>query len=564
MEPTGHCPFVGLKQNRAIRFSSPTPEHRCYVQGDPIEIPVDQELFCLSRNHTQCPLYMGSSVPTTAIPLVPVATPLPASGLRGWMASLAPRDRLVYALMLVMLALVVAIYVIVGLQSLTGMPPIGGLPTALPGQSPQPPAATTSIAQAPTGEPSANPSATAPAATPTSLPTSTASPQPTDEPTRAPVYFPPTLTTAPPTADTSVAATAQALAASATAASTQAQATSSTSNTAIAQPSATRAPTSASVPTLAPPTATPRPKSTVAPTVQAAPTSAPAVPQPEVPLPPTPQPQPPATATPPPPVAETRSEVAWLYFGDSSGTLFVPVQRRVTVENRQSARAALQALLAGPRDGMRALVNGDTQLLNVRIEGGTAIANFDRDPGGERAYDAIVLTLTHFSSIKDVQIQVNGQNVGGIRYRPIVNPINPQGLPVDYGQTEFLPLYFVSNDGYYVRVIRMVPKTRQTAEGTVRALLEGPGPYSYALRRVIPDSTDLRGISIEKGVVTVDFTQAFLDTGERRAAVRTVTDSLTTLPNVRGVRILIEGAPVSNWWGEEYAHVFERSLVNAE
>ncbi|HEU5090523.1 MAG TPA: GerMN domain-containing protein, partial [Roseiflexaceae bacterium] len=66
------------------------------------------------------------------------------------------------------------------------------------------------------------------------------------------------------------------------------------------------------------------------------------------------------------------------------------------------------------------------------------------------------------------------------------------------------------------------------------------------------------------GVVTVDFTQAFLDTGERRAAVRTVTDSLTTLPNVRGVRILIEGAPVSNWWGEEYAHVFERSLVNAE
>jgi spore germination protein GerM len=519
---------------------------------------------------------MGSSVPTTNVPLVPTVVPIPETGVRAWMASLAPRDRLVYALMLAMLALIVAIYIVVGLQSLAGMPAVVGGPTAVPSAS----AVATSVGAGATIAPAASPLASVPAQPPTSLPTSTPSAQPTAEPTDAPAYFPPT-TTALSITDLNATSTAQALGATAAAtATTQAQPSAAANATSPAQPTATTSSTvSQAQPTAAPsatrtaPTATLRPRATaqprptsapVAPTTPPAPTAAVIVPQPTVQLPPTPMPQPAPSATPAPPVTERRNEVVWLYFGDETGTLFVPVQRQVTVENRQSARTALQALFAGPRDGMAALVDGSTQLLDIRIENGTAIVNLDRNPGDDRAYDAIVLTLTHFSTIKHVQIQVGGQNIGGPRNRPIVNPLNPLGLPVDYGQTEFLPLYFVSNSGYHVRVIRMVPKTRQTAEGTVRALLEGPGAYSYALRRVIPEGTDLRGISIARGVVTVDFTQAFADTGDRGAAVRTVTESLTTLPTVRGVQILVEGAPVSSWWGQEYARVFERSLINAE
>jgi germination protein M len=257
----------------------------------------------------------------------------------------------------------------------------------------------------------------------------------------------------------------------------------------------------------------------------------------------------------------------WLYFGDTTGTLYVPVQRRVTVENRQVARAAVLGLLEGPRTGLTSLVARDARLLDLRIEDGTAVVNFDRDPSGGdgRGHDALVLTLTHFNSIARVQIQAGGRNIGGPRTRPVVNPINPLGLPADPRQTEFLPLYFVSNDGYHhIRVIRMVPKTRQTAEGTMRALLEGPGGYGYALQRVIPEGTDLRGISLSDGVVTVDLTQPFADTGDRASAVRTVTESLTTLPGVRGVRFLIEGAPAADWWGPEYGKVFERPLINGE
>nr|HRC76532.1 hypothetical protein [Kouleothrix sp.] len=130
-EPTGHCPYLGLKQNRAIRFASPTAEHRCYISGEPREIPVDQAGFCLSQGHVQCPLYMGLTVPSTNDPTL-VLAPTRTPGLRGWFAALSPRDRLIYSLMLGMLAVIIGIYLLVGVQTLlrrSGLPQIGQAPT---------------------------------------------------------------------------------------------------------------------------------------------------------------------------------------------------------------------------------------------------------------------------------------------------------------------------------------------------------------------------------------------------------------------------------------------------
>src|SRR3954447_16192930 len=100
-EPNGHCPYLGLKQNRAIRFASPTPEHRCFVSGEPLEIPVDQASYCLSQGHVHCPLYMGLTVSTTNDALTPIggiataggALIAPTAGMRGWLGTLSPRDR---------------------------------------------------------------------------------------------------------------------------------------------------------------------------------------------------------------------------------------------------------------------------------------------------------------------------------------------------------------------------------------------------------------------------------------------------------------------------------------
>jgi spore germination protein GerM len=246
-----------------------------------------------------------------------------------------------------------------------------------------------------------------------------------------------------------------------------------------------------------------------------------------------------------------------LYFADTTGTLLVPVRRNARVVDNRVAEAAVRELIAGPRNGLNRLVPSDVNLLGITIADGTATVNFDRDPGGESGYDSIVFTLTEFSTIARVQFQINGGNAGGARGRPVLNPINPDGLPDDKGATEYLPLYFPSVDGVHdIRLIRMVPKTKQTAEGTVRALLEGPGSYAGSVVEVIPAGTELRGIKLENGVVLVDFTEPFA--GAPNAAIRTIVESLTTLRSVRGVQFLVEGRAHLD------GRIFRRPAINQE
>lgn len=543
VESSHHCPYVGLKQNRAIRFATPTPEHRCYVGGTPIEIPVDQGDYCLSPGHTQCPLYLGLLNPAedaSAGPLVWGGDAPAAGGLRGWLATLSPRDRQIYLAMLSILVLIALITLATLLRML--------LPTDTPAPTP------TAVVRAPTlGQTAAAGLGTAPASpaphtpsTPTDLPRRSPTPAPTDAPTSPPlILLTPTRTSAPtaapqPTSPPTPPATPAP----------------STAPTAAPQPSS---PPTAPAPTAAP--ATPRPtRAPPAPT--AAPTRTPA-----------PTARPTAAPTPSPSAVPVETQRLTLYFGDPGGRLFVPVQRQVRVESRQVARAALRALIDGPRNGLQRLVLPDVGLRDIRIAGGTAAVDFDRRPTGQgdtRGLYAIVLTLTELPGVQRVQLLVNGQalEVGGRRTlaRPVLNPLNPEGLPEDYGSTEFLPLYFASTDGAHdVRIIRMVPKTQQIATATVRALLEGPGAYEFALRRVIPAGTELRGLRLEPGgTLTVDFTQPFADSPDRPAAVRTLAASLTTIAGVSGVQVLVEGRPLAEQWGDDYAQIARRPLINPE
>jgi spore germination protein GerM len=109
-----------------------------------------------------------------------------------------------------------------------------------------------------------------------------------------------------------------------------------------------------------------------------------------------------------------------------------------------------------------------------------------------------------------------------------------------------------------------VPKTNQTASGTVQALIEGPGEYGYAVYRTIPEGTSLRGVSLENGIATVDFSSQFAEAANRNASVRSVVESLTTLSTIRGVRFEVEGRSLGEWWGAPYGDVYLRPAINPE
>lgn len=507
-EPTGHCPYVGLKQNRAIRFAAPTPEHRCYITGEPLEIPVEQAHYCLSSGHIHCPLYTGSGLATMSEELAidEYVAAERAPGLRGWLGSLQPRDRAVYVVMLALLLLIALVALIMGLRALSpvNIADGGNVPTA--------PAVSSVV---PTEAPVAGVAtitATAALPTPTDLPTSTPRVLPTETATQAlilePTQQPSNATEAPATTDTSaptVLATGV-----------------------VVTPSATSIP-----PTAAPASATPVP-----------------------------------TAT--PSIATTRERVT-LYFGDPTDTLFVPVARDVPVEDGQLAAAAIRALIDGPRDSLQRLIPANTQLLGLSFVDDIAVVNFNRRPSmaDNRGLQSIIQTLVQLPNIKRVQFQVNGRDIGingdGPDGWAPLNVLNPQNLPVDTTQATFLPLYFpAANGDYDIRIIRLVPPTRQTATATLRALIEGPGSYSGALRVVIPADTAVRAVALTDGIVTVNLSQSFANAQDRAAAVRTVVQSLTTLPTVQGVQFLVEGRSLGELWGTDYGQVFNKPIINAE
>ena len=212
VEPTGHCPYLGLKQNQAIRFASPTPEHRCYAAGQAQEIPLVQadyqSAYCLAPNHARCPLYTGSGLPSTSVPttglrLVPALAT--ASGLRGWLAGLPLRDRLIYLLLLVLLGFILTIYAVAGVGLLWG----DALPFQGGGLGPQPSPSPVATIVTPSPTPTFTPTLTAtltatPSPTPTptesSTPTSPLQPSFTPNPptfTPRPIYYPPTFTPEP-------------------------------------------------------------------------------------------------------------------------------------------------------------------------------------------------------------------------------------------------------------------------------------------------------------------------------------------------------------------------------
>lgn len=508
-----HCPYVGLRQNKAIQFSTPTAEHRCYVSGDALDIPVDQASYCLSQFHTQCPLYMGSlSTPKKPESVgtkgrkkaAQEAAFVPAREARDdvfgredvddpWqpatVARPAPRPRVpepaanytvFYVALVIVLALAGGIY----WYASSMLTPDG---TALAIDA----TATTQVLDAlPTEIPA------------TAVPT--APPEPSPMPTAAPAVV-------------------------------------VVVDTATPQSVATPRPTARTVITF-----TPSPSSGGNTNTSGG--SAPA----------------------PTAVDDSKTMQLWLYFGDASGTLIVPVQRSLTVTGKRVAGTAMSALITdGPRNGLQRLVLPDVTLKSLSIKSGTALVDFDKRPTGQgdvRGFAAMTLTLTQFNTIQKVKYLINGADMppenGISETRPLINVTNPDNLG---GDAYPAVLYFVANNGIHdVPVTRMIPKPANVLDATVRAWLAGPGQYAGALKRVVPESVQLRGVALQNGLATIDFTQPFADISDRPAAMRTLVETVTTISGVKSVQVLVEGKLIGQLWGNDYNRTFEARVINPE
>ena len=118
------------------------------------------------------------------------------------------------------------------------------------------------------------------------------------------------------------------------------------------------------------------------------------------------------------------------------------------------------------------------------------------------------------------------------------------------GQDETYKVYFGTRTGEFgtsalAPEYRELKEDENPAEALVRYLLQGPEGEGFS--RVIPQGTVLRGVRVENGLATVDFSARYgtLSGIELTLADYSVTMTLSQLPEVESVVTLVEGDPIT-------------------
>jgi hypothetical protein len=117
-----------------------------------------------------------------------------------------------------------------------------------------------------------------------------------------------------------------------------------------------------------------------------------------------------------------------------------------------------------------------------------------------------------------------------------------------------LEVWFLDGE-QLVRQTRSHESTPLVATAAMKALLAGPSPAEVAagIGTSVPAGTKLLGISIKKGVATVDLTSHYQSGGgslSMKARLAQVVYTLTQFPTVRAVLFHLDGEPVNVFSGE--------------
>ena len=253
-----------------------------------------------------------------------------------------------------------------------------------------------------------------------------------------------------------------------------------------------------------------------------------------------------------------------VYYEDGDGYL-VPVQRDV---ERQDgiAKATLNLMVQSARNDMDAARLGlipvvpegttfDLDIANghARVDMSRAVLSAADKQQEENLRTAIVWALTEFDTVKDVSFLVDGQqrdtlthgtNISGSYTRVGLN--QEEATQEVFGGASEVQLYFPAQDG---RLLVPVSRTVYSSDDVATAVFEflrGPKANS-GLETPLPEDTQLLGVSVKDGVVTINFSKGFTRIAEQSdggmQAMRALMLTCTRYPGIKRVKILVDGEP---------------------
>lgn len=130
--------------------------------------------------------------------------------------------------------------------------------------------------------------------------------------------------------------------------------------------------------------------------------------------------------------------------------------------------------------------------------------------------------------------------------------------------------YYEDENGFVVPVNTEIPWEEGIAKATIRSMVKGneieQRIAQSGLHGVLPENTEIKGMSIQDGVCRVDFSQNILNTEsyeQEQNMVSALTYTLTEFPTIDKVEVLVEGKELASLSkGYAISTAFERKNIN--
>lgn len=137
-------------------------------------------------------------------------------------------------------------------------------------------------------------------------------------------------------------------------------------------------------------------------------------------------------------------------------------------------------------------------------------------------------------------------------------------------QTMDIAVYYLKSTAteiYLIREVHQVEETTEVAQAALNELINGD-PITPDAYRVLPEDTEILGITIVNGLATVDFSpevlRANVGASGEGLGIASIVNTLTEFPTIQEVSFTVNGEveKAMDWWGHVglYEQPFQRDL----
>lgn len=251
-----------------------------------------------------------------------------------------------------------------------------------------------------------------------------------------------------------------------------------------------------------------------------------------------------------------------IYYYDPISMELIPetVQAELPENTVLKVKKIIELLKTPGQNGVFPVLSKETALNSVNVENGICTLDFNKEISTIKPYSVrkeairvygIVNTLTELPDIYAVRITIDGQNVKYLsRYIEIDKPLAHLNSALPDGKDVFV--YYASPDLSELvvqkRNVLSVQNPVELGKEILKELLNGP------FGTTIPRGTKINDFHIKSGGTgVVDFSKEILEhsigsQGEQ-TRVLAIVNSLTELPDIKSVKILVDGKEISTLYG---------------